>query len=322
LDDILCGLEFKGHPNLLIGLGKPDDAAVYQISPEIALIQTLDFFTPIVDNPYQFGQIAAANALSDVYAMGGKPITAMNIVAFPIDREEKWILKEILRGGIERVNASGAVLAGGHSVKDDEMKYGLSVTGTVHPDKILASIGIQNDDVLILTKPLGTGIIGTAIKGKMASQEHIDAMVKSMITLNSIGSALNESFNIHAMTDITGFGLIGHLWDMIKHESMHIEIDSKALPLLPGALKYAAMKTIPGGAVTNRDFYSSHVDGDKDIDKNIRWVLYDAQTSGGLLFSVHKNEVSDVLEYMEKNNAHGSVIGRAMGASESKIRVY
>ena len=259
---------------------------MYKLSDDIAIVQSLDFFTPIVDDPFTFGQITAANALSDIYAMGARPVTALNIVAFPVDDMPNTVLQEILRGGIDKLNESGAVLAGGHSIKDDELKYGLSITGIVHPDKLISNKGAQPGDVLILTKALGSGIVATALKRKIALPDQVEAMVQSMIQLNKYASEVVTNYPINAMTDVTGYGLVGHLLEMLDASLMDARIFASELPLLPGALEWAEKKVIPGGLKSNRKFYKPRVALGSKITEAMEYIAVDPQTSGGLLISV------------------------------------
>jgi len=249
------------HPNLLVGIEHIDDAGVYKIRDDLALVQTVDFFTPIVDDPYTFGQIAAANALSDVYAMGGVPVTAMNLVAFPIQSMEIEILRDILKGGLDKMREAEVVLVGGHSIEDQELKYGLSVTGLIHPDAILTNTGARVGDRIILTKPLGTGIINTAQKGGMAAPVAVQRAIEVMTELNRKAAELMKGFKVHACTDVTGFGLLGHLCEMLGDGKIGIRISLDAIPILPKAEEYAGRGLVPGGAHRNREFYAPKVEG-------------------------------------------------------------
>lgn len=260
------------------------------MNEDTALIQTLDFFTPIVDDPFAFGQITAANALSDVYAMGGKPILAMNILACPIKSMEISIFREIIKGGLSKVEEAGALLVGGHSVEDEELKYGLSVTGTVHPDHVLLNSGAKPGDHLILTKPLGTGILSTAIKGNLAGPETEQQITTIMATLNrlpahAIALAQEKGHKVHACTDITGFGLLGHLYEMTFASGVSARLDKNQIPVIPGCLDFVNMGIIPEGAYTNRKFYSRWLNDGKSSDDAFEMLLADPQTSGGLLIA-------------------------------------
>lgn len=263
---------------------------MYKISDELALIQTVDFFTPIVNDPYEFGRIAAANALSDVYAMGGRPITAMNIACFPIKKMDKGILRAILEGGLEKVHEAGAVLAGGHSVDDLELKYGLSVTGTAHPAKIWMNSRAQPGDVLILTKPLGTGILATAIKGGLASAEAEKRGIAVMAELNRKAAEALMRHTVHACTDITGFGLLGHGLEMAVGSRVTLVLDVSVIPILPEIIDLAGMGLVPAGSYDNRNFCADRVRADKVGDVVMLDILADAQTSGGLLAAVPAGE--------------------------------
>jgi len=287
------------HPNLLVGIEHPDDAGVYKVSDDLALVQTVDFFTPIVDDPYAFGQIAAANALSDVYAMGGTPITAMNLVAFPIQSMEIEVLREILRGGLDKMREAEVVLVGGHSIEDDELKYGLAVTGLVHPDAFLTNTGAQVGDRIILTKPLGTGIINTAQKGGLASPESVQGAVEVMATLNRWAAEVIKGFQVHACTDVTGFGLLGHLSEMLGDE-IGIKVFVDAVPILPGTEEYAGMGLVPAGTSRNREFYGPKVVGGEGLSPAQLDILYDAQTSGGLLIAVPAEVTEGILRFLQE----------------------
>ena len=306
-------------PNLLVGLESPDDAGVYQITDVTALVQTVDFFTPIVDDPFTFGQIAAANSLSDIYAMGGKPITAMNIVGFPLEKFDISILKEILRGGLEKLAEAEVVLVGGHSVEDQELKYGMAITGLVHPKKILTKQGAQAGDVLILTKPLGTGIIATALKGNLASTAAVNKIIASMTTLNRTAAEIIQDFDVHACTDITGFGLIGHTYEVAKAGNIGICLHASSIPVFPEALEYAQMGFVPGGGHANRTFYEPFVEYRDTISEELRDILYDPQTSGGLLFAVAENKKEALLKKFEKKRVNAFVVGRVEDKPKGKI---
>jgi selenide,water dikinase len=299
-----------------------EDAGVYKLTGDLAIIQTVDFFTPTVDDPFTFGQIAAANSLSDVYAMGGKPLTAMNIVCFPIQTMDISILREILRGGIEKIREAGVVLVGGHSVDDQELKYGLSVTGTVHPDKVIRKEGSAPGDKLILTKPLGTGIVSTAIKGGVASTQAIAKVVKSMTTLNQKASEIMQEIGVHACTDITGFGLLGHAAEMIEGTGVGMVIYANSVPIFPEAKEMAGMGMIPGGLNRNRDYRKSIVKMDNDVDGIMADILFDPQTSGGLLMSVPAEKASILLERLREARISGaSIIGEVTRETKGKIIV-
>ncbi|BBO77079.1 selenide, water dikinase [Desulfosarcina widdelii] len=322
LDKALCGLEFPTDANVLVGLSKADDAGVYRISDELALIQTVDFFTPIVDDPYWFGQIAAANALSDVYAMGGEPKTAMNLVGFPLKKMDLSILRQVIQGGIDKVREAGAVLLGGHSVEDDELKYGLSVTGFVHPDRILAKHGLKAGDRLVLTKPLGTGIVNTAIKGNLASDEVTRRIAALMATLNRTAADVMQRYPVHACTDITGFGLIGHLAEMLEGAGCGLKIVVEKLPVIDEALEFSAMGMVPGGAHKNRSFREHMVDLDEGIDPSMRDILYDPQTSGGLCIAVAADSARDLVDHLQSEGVeYASIFGEVVESPVGRIQV-
>lgn len=309
MTQVLCQIQKPYHPDLLVGIETSDDAAVYKINDELALIQTLDFFTPVVDDPYTFGQIAAANALSDVYAMGGDPILALNIVCFP-NCLEPSILSEILRGGQDKVMEAGAILVGGHSVSDDEPKYGLSVAGFVHPSKVMPNDQAKPGDVLILTKPLGVGIINTAIKAGMASERAISEAVLSMTTLNKFGKKATENLNgVHSITDITGFGLLGHSVEMAEGSKVTLRIHSKYIPFISEAKEYANMGLIPGGAYNNKDFFAKKIFIAQNVPTFLQDIIFDPQTSGGLLISVAKEDSKKLLENLAASPVSFALIG-------------
>lgn len=305
--------------NLIVGIDTSDDAAVYKLNDEMATIQTLDFFTPIVDDPYTFGQIAAANSLSDVYAMGGKPIVALNIVCFP-NCLNMNILGEILRGGADKVLEAGAVIVGGHTVQDDEPKYGLSVTGIVHPDKVLKNYGSETGDILILTKPIGLGIINTAIKAKIASKEAYEKAVKVMAYLNKYAGEIITDYNITSCTDITGFSLIGHAYEMAEPSKKTFRIFKDAIPFIKEAKEYASMGLIPAGCYENKRYLEG-----KYILNNVEsWmedILFDPQTSGGLLISCKEKDYIDILTRLEKLEVESAVIGRVEDFNDAYIVV-
>jgi len=308
-------------PNLLVGVETSDDAAVYKLTDDIALILTLDFFTPIVDDPYMFGQIAAANSLSDVYAMGGRPIAALNIVCFPPKKLHLSILEEILRGGVEKVLEAGAVLVGGHSVDDMEPKYGLSVAGIVHPQQVKTNSNARPGDKLVLTKPLGTGIIATAVKAEMASPEAEKAAMSWMVTLNRAAAEAMVEVGAHACTDITGFGLMGHALELARGSRVDLLIRAGNLPLLPEVLEYASMGLVPGGAYNNRRFCGEAVEIDSGVPQELQDVLFDPQTSGGLLISVAPEKVEDLLCLLEEKGVRvARVVGEVL-PGEGRIRV-
>lgn len=301
-----------------MGFDKSDDAAVYQLTDDIALIQTLDFFTPMVDNPYIFGQIAAANSLSDVYAMGGIPKTAMNIVCFP-EKMDIEILGEILRGGADKVAEAGAVLSGGHSIHDNEIKYGLSVTGIANPKKILKNYGCNDDDILICTKKLGTGIVATASKVGMASKEALDEATEQMVTLNKYAGEIITKYPITACTDITGFGFLGHAFEMAKSSEKTLIFEKDYIPYITSSDSYAKEFFITSGGQKNRNFLGENI-AFENVPFWLQEILFDPQTSGGLLFSVKKECVKDILNEFEKEGVQGFIVG-SVGKKQDKYIV-
>jgi selenide,water dikinase len=292
-------MEFPTDENVIIGLDRADDAGVYQISDDLALIQTVDFFTPVVDDPYGFGQIAAANALSDVYAMGGTPKTAMNLVAFPAKEMDLTILRQIIQGGIDKLTEAGVVLIGGHSVEDKELKYGLSVTGVIHPARVLAKKTLRPKDRLVLTKPLGTGIVNTAIKASMASAELTKKVTHLMASLNRTAARIMADFDISACTDVTGFGLLGHLAEMVCGSGTSVRVESGQVPVITEALEFASLGFIPAGAYKNKEFREQMIAFDETVPRALQDVLFDPQTSGGLMISVSGNQVTALIEALK-----------------------
>ena len=300
-------------------MDRPDDAGVYRVSDSLALIQTLDFFTPIVDDPYSFGQIAVANALSDVYAMGGEPKLAMNIICFPVNTLDISVLEEVLKGGSDKMIEAGVLLVGGHSVEDDEIKYGISVTGFVHPDKVLRNTGARPGDVLVLTKPIGTGIIATAIKADEAGAETIDRVVKIMSELNRKPAGIMTKYNVHACTDITGFGLIGHAIEMIEATGTGIVFHAEKISFIPKAIEFASMGFIPAGAYRNRDFRIKMIEN-QGIDDDRLMCLFDPQTSGGLLIALPFSEAEALVGELKENGIESAaIIGEIIADERNKI---
>lgn len=307
------------YPDLLVGLGAPDDAAVYKLNDEQAIVTTTDFFPPVVDDAEPFGAIAAANALSDIYAMGARPLFAINLVAYP-DGFGLSILSDILRGGASKVAEAGAVLAGGHTVTDKEPKYGLAVTGLVHPDRMVTKGDAQPGDALILTKPLGSGIVTTALKQGKASDEHINAAIASMSRLNDKASTLAVQYGVHAMTDITGYSLLGHSHEMAAASACDLVFAVDRLEWLPGVHDYLAQDTVPGGLWRNADYFGQWLDWDQDIAENDRTLLYDPQTSGGLLMAVAPEQASGLLSALIEAGEPARIIGEVAPGS-GHIRV-
>lgn len=293
---------------------------MYKLSENLAIVQTVDFFTPIVDDPYTFGQIAAANALSDVYAMGGKPITAMNIVCFPSKTMDISILRDILRGGLEKLREAGVVLVGGHSVDDEELKYGLSVTGTIHPNKVMTKSGARAGDKLILTKPLGTGIINTAAKGGAASEETIANVTRSMSALNRTASEVMQEIGCNACTDITGFGLLGHACEMIQNSEVGLKIRASSVPIFAEAVQFARMGMIPGGTYRNKEFRSRMVKVAAGLPDYMLDILFDPQTSGGLFISVSTPKADILLSGLHKAGVlEAAIVGEVVAQPRETI---
>ena len=299
---------------------RAEDAGVYKLNDELAIVQTVDFFTPIVDDPYTFGQVAAANALSDVYAMGGRPLTAMNIACFPIKTMDMSVLKEILAGGVDKMREAGVTLVGGHSVEDQELKYGLSVTGIIHPARVVLNAGARVGDKLLLTKPLGTGIINTAVKAEMADQKAVARSISCMTSLNRKASEVMMEAHVHACTDVTGFGLLGHACEMIEGSDVGMVIYSSLVPLLPETEGYAQMGLIPAGTIRNRDFRLPMIELATKISDERLLILFDAQTSGGLLISVPGQEANMLLQRMhEEGIEEAAIIGEVVAEPKGKI---
>jgi selenide,water dikinase len=349
---VLGKLARQQDPNVLVGFDKADDAGVYKISPDLALVQTVDFFTPIVDDPFTFGQIAATNALSDVYAMGGRPLNALTLVCFP-DKGDLDILEQILAGGLSKMVEAGCTIVGGHSIRDEELKFGYAVTGTIHPDRVLANSGARPGDCLILTKALGTGVISTAIKKGKAEQAWIDAAVVSMTTLNKTAAEVvaassvaearptlpadNKGIHVvvnppaiideprvpaaHALTDVTGFGLIGHAREMALASDVSLRLRASVVPLLPGALDCVRAGFIPGGLNNNRDFAECAAEFDAAIPPEVRTLLFDPQTAGGLLISVAAAAADGLLIALRAADIPAALIGEVVPRTKPLISV-
>jgi len=317
---VLCHLPKVKDSNLLIGVDTSDDAAVYKINEETAIIETLDFFTPIVDDPYKFGQIAAANSLSDIYAMGGTPIFALNIVCFPTCLPIE-ILGEILKGGADKVIEAGANIVGGHSVDDKEPKYGLAVTGVVHPKKVLSNASAKEGDILILTKPLGIGIMNTAIKGDIATQKNVEDAVETMSYLNKYASQIGGRYHINSCTDITGFGFLGHLYEMASGSGVSINVHYNDIKVLDGAEDFARMGIIPQGAYKNRQYLEGKYKFDEKVQEYKKDILFDPQTSGGLLFSVNEKYAYKLFEELKSIKTPCSIAGEVTQKGEHYIYI-
>ncbi len=308
--------EREKDPNLLVGLDTSDDAGVYKLTDDLAIIQTVDFFTPIVDDPYHFGQIAAANSLSDVYAMGGKPTTVLNILGYPIKSLGPEILAEILKGASDKVHESGAVIAGGHSIDDNEPKFGLSVTGIAHPDKIFKNVGAHPGDALVLTKPIGVGIQTTAIKSERLTDEQLERVTTTMATLNKTAAEELADFHPNAVTDVTGFGLLGHASEMARGSNVSIHVQYSEVPILEGTMELAEAGVVPGGTKANHRWIADDVEYD-ELNELHQWVLCDAVTSGGLLISMPEAEAKQYVERMhEKGVQATSIIGNVTEKQE------
>jgi selenide, water dikinase len=316
LDKILAAVPRRADENVLIGFDTADDAGVYKLTAELALVQTVDFFTPIVDDPFTYGAIAAANSLSDVYAMGGKPLSALSILAWPT-KGELSDLEQILAGGAEKMKEGACSILGGHSVADDEIKFGYAVTGTIHPDRIKANAGARPGDALVLTKAIGTGVISTALKRGIAAEADVAASTASMLTLNHAACEEMLRYDAHGCTDVTGFGLIGHAREMALASGVTIEIDSAAIRFLPGARDYAARGALPGGLHNNREFADCDVVRATEIPREVEHLLYDPQTSGGLLISLPEADAAA----LERTLAGAYRMGRVVTRAEKPIRL-
>ncbi|MFC4776894.1 selenide, water dikinase SelD [Paenibacillus sp. GCM10023252] len=309
------------NPNLLVGIDTSDDAGVYKLTDDLAIVQTVDFFTPIVDDPYSFGQVAAANAISDIYAMGGKPLTVLNIVAFPIHTLDKQVLTDILRGAADKVAEAGATLVGGHSIDDKEPKFGLAVTGLVHPDKVRTNAGAKAGDKLILTKPIGVGILTTSIKKDKLSAEEVGAVTKVMATLNKTAAEIMEPYNVHACTDVTGFGLLGHASEMAKGSGVGIRISKSQVPVLPRVRELAEEGFVPGGTKNNYAHLEGSMTFDQELDQLDQWILCDAVTSGGLLIAVAGDQGDALLGELRAAGVDAHMIGEVTAEGAGHIEV-
>jgi len=323
LDAVLGKLARQQDPNVLVGFDHADDAGVYLLTPETALVQTVDFFTPIVDDPYTFGQIAATNSLSDVYAMGGKPLTSLALVCFP-DKGDIEILERILAGGLAKMMEAGCTVVGGHSIRDDETKFGYSVTGVVHPQRVLANSGAKAGDSLVLTKPLGTGVISTAIKKGVAEEAWIAAAVESMTTLNKKAAELivNKGYGVHGLTDITGFGLIGHAREMALASNVSMRLFSKDIAVLPGAIDCVRAGHIPGGLKANREFAECVVGYENEIPQEVKTLLFDPQTAGGLFVSIAADDCEEFVLELNDLGIPAQYVGNVTESVKPLIRVY
>jgi selenide, water dikinase len=321
LDAVLAKLPKQSDPNVLIGFDTGDDAGVYQLAPDLALVQTVDFFTPIVDDPYTFGQLAAANSLSDVYAMGGRPISALSIVGFPNSGRDVAILEQILAGGLAKMTEAECTIIGGHSIGDDEIKFGYAVTGLVNPKRILSNAGARPGDRLILTKRIGTGVISTAAKAGQAPAGAEQAAIESMGTLNRAASEIALRFDVHSATDITGFGLLGHARGMAVASNVSLAIDSAQINFLPGALECSRSGHIPGGLKRNIEFISGCLEFAPSIQEDVRNLFYDPQTSGGLLFAVAADDAPKLLSALREKLIPAQEVGEVLAKSHPLLRI-
>jgi len=303
-----------------VGLQTSDDAGVYAITDDLALVQTLDFFSPITDDPYLFGQIAAANSLSDVYAMGGTPLTALNILCYATCIKPS-VAAEILRGGADKCKEAGVALLGGHTVENQDVKFGLSVTGVVHPKQIITNSGAKVGDCLILTKPLGSGLIYTAFKAGMAEEEHMKLALLQMAELNKTAALILSGFGVKGGTDVTGFGFLGHCMELCQASGVAVEIWSEQIPILPGALEYAVMGLVPAGAYRNADHFGHTIEFSGTVSDALRDVLYDPQTSGGLLFAVPRDQADESLKALHTANVKAAIVGECKSGPAGRIEV-
>lgn len=321
MDSVLPTLPKQSDPNVLVGFDTGDDAGVYLIAPDIALVQTVDFFTPIVDDPWTFGQIAATNSLSDVYAMGGRPVSALSIVGFPNTGRDLDMLEKILQGGVAKMQEAGCTVIGGHSIGDDEIKFGFAVTGVVDPKRVLTNRGARPGDRLVLTKRLGTGIISTALKKLKASDEAVNASIESMRTLNRAASEVAQIFDVHAATDITGFGLLGHLHAMAAASKVSMVIEHTEVKFLPGALDYSREGYLSGGLKNNAEFVSACVEFNPKIPEEIRNLFFDPQTSGGLLVVVGESDSAALVKKLTERGVPARQVGRVVEKTSPLLRV-
>ncbi len=319
---MLANLPRATDPALLVGFGTDDDAAAFRISDTEVLLQTVDFFPPMVDDPYTFGAVAATNALSDIYAMGGTPKLALNLFAFPSDKLPPAAANAILRGGADKVLEAGALLCGGHTIEDKEPKYGLCVSGFVHPDKLLRNDAAKAGDVLILTKPIGSGILTTAAKAEMLEKADYDAMVEVMTTLNAAAQKAMQRVTVHACTDVTGFALLGHACEMATGSLVTISLHAHAVPVMDAALSFAAMGLVPGGAYRNRDHFGCSIAIEDTVDRALQDVLFDPQTAGGLLISVPEADAEALLSALCEASPWPRIIGRVTPFDGMAVRVY
>ena len=308
-------------PNLIVGFDTADDAGVYRLRDDLAIVQTLDFFTPIVDDPYDYGRIAALNSINDVWAMAGTPITAMAITCFPKKGVDPAILSEIMRGGLETINKFGVTLIGGHSVDNEQIMFGYSVTGVIDPNKVATNSGARPGDVIILTKPIGTGVISTGIKKGRAADSIVAGSVETMLTAGKFAAEAMREFGVKGATDVTGFALMGHSWEMACASKVTIEIDATAVPLLDGALELASEGMLTSGDKTNREYVGGDVQIDPSVDENLVKLLFDPQTAGGMLIAIAEDKAEALLATLNKNYPHARLIGRVQPKASSSIIV-
>jgi selenide,water dikinase len=323
LHTALQALPLISHPNLIAGMDHAEDAGVYRLTEDLAIVQTVDFFTPIVDDPYTFGQVAAVNALSDVYAMGGQPLTAMNIVCFPVKKMDIAILQQILLGGLSKMREAGVTLVGGHSVEDDELKYGLSVTGIVHPEKVLKNRGARAGDRLILTKPLGTGIASTAVKANMAGEALLAKSIRCMTTLNKTAAELmTATCGVHACTDITGFGFLGHACEMVTDSGVGMKINAAAVPFFPDIRDLVEEGIVPAGLHRNRNFRMSMIDRKTGFPDWLVDIFFDPQTAGGLLIALAADQAEGLAAKMRAQGlSDAAIVGEIIAEPAGRIQL-
>ena len=319
---VLHSLPRYRNADVIVGTETSDDAGVFRLRADLAIVNTVDFFTPIVDDPYVFGQIAAANALSDIYAMGAEPRTVLNIVGFPRGSLALEVLTEIIRGGAERATKAGAVVIGGHSIIDAELKYGMAVTGVVHPDRVIRNVGVRAGDALVLTKPLGTGIITTALKKRAAPAKSVRTAVQSMVALNNTASKIMRKFDVHACSDVTGYGLLGHALEMASGTRVTITLESDRLPLLDGAVRLAEEGCLTGGCQRNRTYLEDKVAIDAAIREGLVEVAFDPQTSGGLLIALPRKQAPDLVRDLHASGMKAAgVVGHATIRRNARVRL-
>ena len=321
LGQILCKLKIKKYPQVLTDFSNNEDSGIYKLNDEVALVQSVDFFTPVIDDPFYFGQIAVANSLSDIYAMGAIPITAMNIAEFPVKKLNIEYFEKILQGALEKLEEADVALLGGHTVEGEELKYGLSVTGIVNPDNFYSNDNAKVGDKIIITKKIGTGIIATAIKGDFADEKVIEEAINIMTELNKKTSEIVKNFKVNAVTDITGFGLIGHLLEVLMASKKNAEICCKNIMFIKEAFEYADMGLIPEGLYRNKDFYSCKVEFSDNIDELTELLLFDPQTSGGFIIFVNEDEAETLLNELKKNNIDSNIIGEVTSNGEGRLYI-